>query len=109
MVEIDDKLLDEFFHSARQPLEDKGFTERVMRQLPDRALLASRLWTVACVVLGAVLFLVFDGWITLLTGIGSLVRTLVSDVHPVPLFVAAGVLSCLAVLGLVQRMEQQMV
>ena len=48
MTEIDDKLLQQFFEPARQKqIEDNGFTERVMRRLPDKAkaLKLSNYWT----------------------------------------------------------------
>ena len=47
-------------------IEDNGFTERVMQHLPDetfaKAHRLSTLWTLFCVIVGAVLFFVFGGW-----------------------------------------------
>lgn len=107
MVEIDNELLEQFFQPARQmQVEDNGFTERVMRLLPDRALRLSRWWTVFCVAMGLVLFVVFKGWQPLLVSMISLTNNLLDNVHPIPFFMTMGVLSCLAVLKLVQRMEQ---
>lgn len=110
MAEIDDRLLEQFFQPAReQQLEDNGFTERVMSNLPDSALGLSRLWTVFCVLLGLVLFVVLEGWHSLLMGLLSALRTAVTEVHPVPLFIAMGVLTCLALLELVHRVERMQV
>lgn len=107
MTAIDNELLEQFFQPARRmQVEDNGFSERVMRLLPDRALRLSRWWTVFCLMLGLVLFVVFKGWQPLLISMVSLTRNLTDNVHPIPFFMTLGVLSCLAVLELVQRMEQ---
>ena len=107
MANIDNELLEQFFRPARQmQVEDNGFTERVMRHLPDRAICLSRWWTATCIALGIVLFVVFRGWQPLLVSILSLTHDLASSVHPIPFFMTLGVLSCLAVLGTVRQMEQ---
>ncbi len=66
MTDRDDILLEDFFkQAAQQEIEDKGFTERVMMNLPDRnvelARKWSRLWTIFCIIVGGVLFFVFGG------------------------------------------------
>lgn len=111
MAEIDDKLLEQFFQPARnQQLDDNGFTEQVMSNLPDReALGLSRLWTLFCIVLGVVLFVVFEGWQPAVMGLLSMVRSMVISVHPVPLFMTMGVLTCLALLEFVHRIERMQV
>ena len=111
MAEIDKQLLEQFFAPARQQqIEDKGFTEKVMRRLPDRALRLSRCWTAFCIALGVILFLVFEGWQTLLLGMLSFLRGLsVSNIHPIPFFMVLGVLTSLALLEVVHRMERMQV
>ena len=61
------QFLDELFkQAALQQIEDNGFTERVMQQLPDakrdsvRRL--SRLWSLFCILVGVGLFFAFGGW-----------------------------------------------
>ncbi len=66
MTDRDDILLEDFFKQAsQQQIEDNGFSERVMKHLPDRKIeLArrwSRLWSVFCVTVGGVLFFAFGG------------------------------------------------
>ena len=87
-------------------MDDNGFTERVMRRLPDGALRLSRYWTIFCIVVAVVLFFVFNGWQPLVMGINALVRYVAADVHPVPFFMAMGVLSCLALIELVHRLDR---
>ncbi len=67
MNDKDNILIEDFFkQAAMQQIEDNGFTERVMENLPDMHLATvrrlSRLWTVFCVVIGVALFFVFGGW-----------------------------------------------
>jgi hypothetical protein len=111
MAEIDNQLLEQFFEPARQQqIEDKGFTEKVMRQLPDRAMRLSRCWTAFCIALGVILFIVFEGWQSLLLGLISLVRGFsISDIHPIPFFMVLGVLTSLALLEVVHRMDRMQV
>ena len=70
MTDKDDMRIEEFFkQAARQQIDDDGFTERVMSSLPrSRAVQArrlSRLWTLFCILLAAVIFY-FAGGIQLL-------------------------------------------
>ncbi len=80
MTDDSERLLQQFFsEAARQQIADDGFTERVMQQLPVRKPAVSRnflrLWTLACVAVYVVLFVVLDGWQLLLTHVEVLVRT----------------------------------
>ena len=66
MNDKDNIMIEDFFkQAAMQQIEDNGFTEKVMQSLPDtqadtvRRL--SRLWTLFCVVVAAVLFFMFGG------------------------------------------------
>ncbi len=67
MTDKDNVILDELFKQASlQQIEDNGFTERVMHNLPDtKAVTARRLssmWSLFCIVVGMVLFFAFGGW-----------------------------------------------
>ena len=67
MTDKDNVLIERFFkQAAAQQIEDNGFTERVMMNLPEsqveKAHRLSLLWTVFCVVMSVVLFFVFGGW-----------------------------------------------
>jgi len=77
MTDKDNILIDDFFEgrndladlfkqAAQQQIEDNGFTERVMHNLPEtktntvRRL--SRLWSLFCILVGVGLFFAFNGW-----------------------------------------------
>ena len=67
MTDKDNVLIEDFFkQAAAQQIEDNGFTERVMMNLPESQVekvhRLSLLWTVFCVVMSVVLFFVFGGW-----------------------------------------------
>ena len=107
MTEIDNQLLERFFQPAKKiEIADNGFTEHVMKQLPDRAARLSQWWTLFCVLSGAVAFIVLDGWEFILAGLLTLMKTNIGELHPVPFFMALGVLTCLAVVELVQKLER---
>jgi len=104
----DDALIEQFFSQARTlEIADDGFTERVMRRLPDRAMQLSRLWTLFCLVLGAVLligFLMFQGWLPVVLWLNNLIHETFTNVHPVPIFVTFGAFCSLAVAELANRL-----
>lgn len=52
----DDILVRRFFDENRVEVSDNGFSRRVMRRLPDRAVRIDRIWTAICVVAGILLF-----------------------------------------------------
>ena len=61
------QFLDDLFkQAAQQQIEDNGFTERVMQNLPDTKSVVirrlSRLWSLFCILVGAGLFFAFGGW-----------------------------------------------
>jgi hypothetical protein len=67
MTDKDNMMIEAFFKQAAQQLiEDNGFTERVMRNLPDRKTelvrKLSQLWTLFCIAVAGVLFFVLGGW-----------------------------------------------
>ena len=55
----DEALLRQFFSEQKQtiPLEDHGFSQRVMKQLPRRTPLWARLWSPCCLLLSIWLFI----------------------------------------------------
>jgi hypothetical protein len=75
MTDKDNILIDDFFEgrndladlfkqAAQQQIEDNGFTERVMQNLPktDTVRRLSRLWSLFCILVGVGLFFAFGGW-----------------------------------------------
>ena len=65
MTDNDQFLADLFKQAAQQQIEDNGFTERVMQNLPTRTVTArrlSRLWSLFCILVGLGLFFAFGGW-----------------------------------------------
>ena len=61
MTDKENMMIEDFFkQAAQQQIEDNGFTERVMKNLPDRKLDVARrlsqLWTLFCLVVAGVLF-----------------------------------------------------
>ena len=64
MTDNNQFLEDLFKQAAQQQIEDNGFTERVMQNLPktDTVRRLSRLWSVFCVLVGLGLFFAFGGW-----------------------------------------------
>ena len=61
-----DKFLEDFFkQAAQQQIEDNGFTERVMQNLPTSTVTVrrlSRLWSLFCILVAMGLFFAFGGW-----------------------------------------------
>lgn len=70
MTEMDDKLLKQFFGEHKQEIADNGFSRRVIKNLPDRSLRISKIWTTCCGTLALILFFALDG----LRAIGSVLR-----------------------------------
>ena len=65
MTDNNQFLEDLFKQAALQQIEDNGFTERVMQNLPTTAVTArrlSRLWSLFCILVGVGLFFAFGGW-----------------------------------------------
>ncbi|MCO6026051.1 DUF5056 domain-containing protein [Prevotella cerevisiae] len=62
MIERDEQLVNRFFAEHSEPIPDKGFSEKVMRNIPDRAWYISRIWGVLCVIAGILLFVEMKGW-----------------------------------------------
>jgi hypothetical protein len=67
MTDKDNMMIEDFFkQAALQQIEDNGFTEQVMHNLPDRKRYMvrrlSQLWTLFCIAVAGVLFFMFGGW-----------------------------------------------
>ena len=67
MEDKNDVLLKQLFEqAAKQQIEDNGFTERVMMNLPEvkesRVRCYTRLWTMFCVVTAILIFWLISGW-----------------------------------------------
>ncbi len=67
MTDKEKIMLEDFFkQAAQQQIEDRGFTERVMQNLPERRVeqvrRLSRLWTIFCGVVGVAMFFLLGGW-----------------------------------------------
>lgn len=58
----DELLVRKFFEENKAELPDDGFSQRVMRRLPDRARRLNRIWTAVCVVAGVLMCFAFN-WI----------------------------------------------
>lgn len=104
MTENDDKLLIQFFEENRQEIEDRGFSRRVMRQVPKHSLWFNRLWTAFWSLAGATLFIHADGfkWFkTFFTNLsGDLSGTFVSlytSATISPLYVYIGIMTLVIV------------
>lgn len=81
MTDNENILIERLFQeAARQQIEDNGFTERVMDSLPagSTSHRLSRLWTWFCIVLGVVLFWLFNGWETLMASGRMLLSSMVT-------------------------------
>ena len=67
MEDKNDIMLKQLFEqAAQQQIEDNGFTERVMANLPERSGYSvrtlSRLWTLFCLIIGVLIFWLASGW-----------------------------------------------
>lgn len=61
MMENDDKLLNQFFAEQKQEIEDKGFSRRVMRRLPEHRKRISHLWQGIFSLIATALFIGLGG------------------------------------------------
>lgn len=77
MNDNNEQLLRQFFsEAAQQQIADDGFSERVMHRLPSRINWFNRLWTAFCILVFAVLFVVFDGMSQLAVQLEVMIRTM---------------------------------
>jgi len=107
----DNELLEKVFQPARQmTVEDNGFSDRVMEHVPNcstRTL--SRLWTLFCVTVAVVLFLVFDGWGMVVNGLLMLLKTQPTLHGLLMIAVSVGVIWLLAFAEMVSRERYQLI
>ena len=105
MIDNDERLLQQFFsEAANQKIEDNGFTERVMRRLPvasQRSWLSrfSKLWTMFCVAVFAILFVVFHGWELLAVQFEVMLRTMATQSFSINLMMLFSVVFGLLLVG----------
>lgn len=99
MDEQNEKLLQQFFsEAAQQTIDDNGFTERVMSRLPVRVKRFTRIWTIGCIAIAAILFTVFHGWELLLVQMEVFLRTTIAEPPQVnPLMVVFALFSLLMI------------
>ena len=114
MIEDNDLLLKQFFQDAvQQQIEDNGFTERVMQHLPERSSLAvhrkflTRLWTLGCIVVFAILFVLIDGFDLLAVQFEVMLRTMAVQTFSVNLLMVATVLFGLLFVGVGEVISSQ--
>uniref|UniRef100_A0AB33J9W6 DUF5056 domain-containing protein n=1 Tax=Prevotella sp. GTC17259 TaxID=3236795 RepID=A0AB33J9W6_9BACT len=104
MMENDDRLLIQFFEENREEIEDRGFSKRVMRQIPKPSLWFNRIWTAFWSLAGVAFFIHADGFkwfktfVTNLTGdlSGSFVSFYTSTSIS-PLYAYIGILTLIIV------------
>ena len=107
MIDNDERLLQQFFgEAANQKIEDNGFTERVMQrveaeQQPSAIRLHtfSRLWTIFCVSVFAILFVVFHGWELLAVQFEVMLRTMATQTFSINLLMLFSVVFGLLFVG----------
>lgn len=101
MMETDDKLIREFFTGQKQEIEDKGFSRKVMRNLPCQVSKWAKVWSVFVTLVAVLLFFAFDGLQaivnTLRDIIVSMVQSGTASFDPKSLLIAVVVLLFLGV------------
>ena len=109
MIDKDEQLLQQFFNeAAHQKVEDEGFTERVMQRLETEGRLQAsavrlhtitRLWTVFCVSVFVILFVVFRGWELLAVHLEVMLRTMAAQSFSINLMMLFSVVFGLLFVG----------
>ena len=100
MTEDNERLIEQFFsEAASQTIADNGFSERVIRRLPEHINWFPRLWTMFCVTVFAVLFVVFRGWELLAVHFEVMLRSLSVETISINILALATVLFGLLLVG----------
>ena len=109
MIDKDEQLLQQFFsEAAHQKVEDDGFTERVMQRLETEGKLQAsvillhtitRLWTVFCISVFVILFVVFRGWELLTVHLEVMLRTMAAQSFSINLMMLFSVVFGLLFVG----------
>ncbi|MBQ9677818.1 MAG: DUF5056 domain-containing protein [Prevotella sp.] len=108
MDEQNEKLLQQFFsEAAQQTIDDNGFTERVMSQLPMRVKRFTRIWSACCIVIAALLFTVFHGWELLLVQMEVFLRTTIAEPPQVNPLTVVFTLFCLLMIGVYELLSYE--
>lgn len=103
----DDELLEQLFQPMKEmQVADDGFTDRVMQQLPQRDIWRlSRLWTVFCIVVAVVLFVLMRGWEIVAYGLMMLVNTPPTSQQVLTFALSVGIVGLLALGETVSRVR----
>ena len=101
----DNELLEQLFRPVREmELQDNGFTDRVMQQLPRRDVWRlSRLWTIFCIVVAVALFVSLRGWELVGYGLMMLANTPPTHQQLLTFVVSVGAMGLLAIGEVVSR------
>ena len=109
MIDKDEQLLQQFFNeAAHQKVEDDGFTERVMQRLETEGKLQAsavqlhtitRLWTMFCIFVFVILFVVFRGWELLAVHLEVMLRTMAAQSFSINLMMLFSVVFGLLFVG----------
>lgn len=109
MIDKDERLLQQFFsEAANQKIADDGFTERVMQRIEAESKLQTsairlqtltRLWTIFCVSVFAILFVVFHGWELLAVQFEVMLRTMATQSFSINLLMLFSVVFGLLFVG----------
>ena len=108
MIDNDERMLQQFFsEAANQKIEDNGFTERVMQQLASSNVQRSsfnvqrfsKLWTIFCVSVFAILFVAFHGWELLAVQFEVMLRTMATQSFSINLMMLFSVVFGLLFVG----------
>ena len=101
------ELLEQLFQPMKEmKVADDGFTNRVMQQLPQRDVRRlSRLWTVFCVIVAVVLFVMMRGWDILVYGLLMLANTPPTSQQILTFAFSVGIIGLLALSEVVSRVR----
>lgn len=100
MQDNNDKLIRDFLQTGKQSIDDQGFSNRVMQQLPSRESMLGKCWTWGCLALTTGLFIRLNGFKLVYDALRNIIGSLIQqeavsqpDTHS--LLVAGAVLLCL--------------
>lgn len=107
MTDKDDVLLRKFFTEQKQTIADDGFSRKVMRRLPSKAIRYSRIWSTICIVAILLVFVTCHGFKQILNILDALVRTVpthnIFDYSPFTIAIIVVVLAGLGLYNLVME------
>ncbi len=66
MMEKDDKILKDFFAANKLDIADNGFSDKVMKNLPQRANPLVKMWGAFILLATIIIFYLCDGWLTII-------------------------------------------